>query len=176
MRTLTAGFVGVLGLLAVVPPAVAKDCKIGYIEVPRLLEEFEGFKDARKDLDKTRADREEEFGRRAKLLSKEAQDIKEGARLLSPAKQKEKEAAFNKKAQELEEWRQTQNKELQEREEGLVKRLESDVRKTLETVGADGKFSFVVRKDLMLYMDADATDLTDRVLAALRKQAATKGK
>lgn len=176
MRTLTVCFVSALLGLAVARPAAARDIKIGYIEVPRLLEEFEGFKDARKDLDKTRADREEEFGRRAKALSKEAQDIKDNAKLLSPAKQKETEAAFNKKAQDLEEWRQTQNKELQEREEGLVKRLESDVRKTLETVGADGKFSFVVRKDLMLYMDPDATDLTDRVLAALRKQAAAKAK
>ena len=162
--------------LVLAAPAVARDCKIGYIDVPRLLEEFEGFKDARKYLDKTRADREEEFGRRAKELNKLAQEIKEGAKLLSPAKQREKEQDFNKRAQALEEWRQGQNKELQEREEGLVKRLETDVRKVLETVGADGKYSFVVRRDLMLYMDPDSTDLTDRVLATLSKQAAAKGK
>jgi len=152
----------------------AKDVKIGYIDVPRILAEYEGYKDARKDLDRTRADREDEFTKRATALKKMAQEIQEGAKLLSEPKRREKETEYMKKAQELEEWRVTQNKDLQEREEGLIKRLESDVRKALETIGEKGKFSFVVRGDLMLYVEKSAEDLTDAVLEALRKQ--SKGK
>jgi outer membrane protein len=152
----------------------AKDVKIGYIDVPRILAEYEGYKDARKDLDRTRADREDEFTKRATVLKKLAQDIQEGAKLLSEPKRREKETEYMKKAQELEEWRVTQNKDLQEREEGLIKRLESDVREALKTIGEKGKFSFVVRGDLMLYVEKSSEDLTDAVLETLRKQ--SKGK
>jgi outer membrane protein len=152
----------------------AKDYKIGYIDVPRILAEYEGYKEARKDLDRTRSDREEEFGKRATALKKMAQEIQEGAKLLSEPKRREKEQDYMKKAQELEEWRVSQNKDLQDREEGLIKRLEADVRKALEMIGAKGKFSFVVRGDLMLYVDKSSEDLTDQVLDSLRKQ--SKGK
>jgi Skp family chaperone for outer membrane proteins len=53
----------------------------------------------------------------------------------------------------------------------MVKRLEGDVRAVLAKIGPDGGFSFVVRRDLFLYADKDVQDLTDQVLASLRKQA-----
>lgn len=152
-------------------PARASDIpRIGVIDVPRVLDEYEGFKDARKDLDKDRADREQQFGERYKALQKLGADLKEQASMLSEAKRKERQADLEKKAQDLEQWRQSQNKELQDREEGLMKRLEADVRKALEKIGADGKFAMVVRKDLLLYVDKSHVDLTDSVLAELRKQ------
>ncbi len=81
----------------------------------------------------------------------------------------EKEQAFMDDAQKLEKWRLDQNKELSEREEGLLKRLESDVREALAKIGSKGKYSFVVRRDLMLYMNSSAKDLTDKVLDVLRE-------
>jgi len=175
MRTvkLTAALSIVISLVAC-SSVRAKDMKIGYIDVPRILAEYEGYKDARKELDRTRSDREDEFTKRATSLKKLAQEIQDGAKLMSEPKRREKEQDYMKKAQELEEWRVTQNKDLQDREEGLIKRLETDVREALKTIGEKGKFSFVVRGDLMLYVEKSAEDLTDAVLAALRKQA--KGK
>lgn len=151
--------------------APAKDVKIGVIDVPRVLDEFEGFKELRKELDKSRQDREEQYAKRARALNAEAQELKEGSKLLSDAKRREKEQALMKKAADLEEWRQGQSREQQEKEEGLLKRLEADVRKILAEQCAPSGYTFVVRKDLLLYVDKDAKDLTDQVLAALRKQA-----
>lgn len=152
-------------------PAAARDTKVGVIDVPRLFEEFEGFKDARKDLDTLRKDREKENEKRVMDLRRQVDEYQRGAKLLSEAKQKEKMAELNKKNSELQEWQSNQSKDLQEREEGMVKRLEGDVRKALEKIGPDGSFAFVVRKDLFLYSDKDVVDLTDQVLAALRKSA-----
>ncbi len=157
-------------LLAAGGAARAKNCKIGYIDVPRILAEYEGYKQARKDLERTRAEREEEFTKRATALKKKGQEFQEGAKLLSEAKRRQREQEYMKEAQALEAWRFKQNRELQDQDEGLIKRLESDVREALETIGAKGKFSFVVRGDLMLYVEKDAEELTDRVLAALRRQ------
>lgn len=156
------------------PARAAKDVKIGVIDVPRILEDYEGFRELRKELEKARIDREEEYTSRARALNKEAQEVKDGAKLLSEAKRREKEQALMKKAQDLEEWRQAQSKEQQEKEEGLLKRLEADVRKILDQVCVPAGYTFVVRKDLLLFVDKDAKDLTNDVLAALRKQ--SKGK
>jgi len=161
-------------LLAAGGPARAKDTKIGYIDVPRVLAEYEGYKEARKGLDRVRGEREEEYARRAGALKKEGQEIQEGAKLMSEPKRRQREQEYMKKVQEFQEWQVAQNKDLQERDEGLIKRLESDVRKALETIGEKGKFAFVVRGDLLLYMDKTAEDLTDQVLAVLRKQAKEK--
>ncbi len=168
MRTVQLVLIACI-LLASGGASAARGCKIGYIDVPRILEEYEGYKAARKDLSQARVEREEEFAKRAAELKKLGERIQEGAKLLSEAKRRQKEQDYMKKAQDLEKWRFDQNKELQEREEGLLKRLESDVRKALETIGAKGKYSFVVRGDLMLYVTPDADDLTDDVLARLRK-------
>lgn len=168
MRTLKMAIIVCAGLL-IGAPALAKDCKIGYIEVPRILEEYEGYKKARKDLEKMRADREEEFKQRAAELENTRRKLQESLKLLSETKRREKEEEFMSEAQELEKWRLTQNKELTDREEGLLKRLESDVRKALDRIAKKGGYLFVVRKDIMLYMTEDATDLTDKVLDTLQK-------
>lgn len=151
--------------------------KLGYIDVPRILEEYEGFKEARKDLDRDKKTFEDDYGRRGATLQKMMQEIQESAKMLSEAKKKEKAVEFEKKRKDFMEWQQDQSRRLQEREEGIIKRLEGDVRKVLERVGADGGYAFVVRRDLLLYVRKDSTDLTDQVLAALRKQmpAAPKG-
>ena len=177
MRILKAVIVLCVGIMAgacaVPETALARDAKIGYIEVPRILEEYQGYKRARKELEKMRADREAEFKERATKLENERRKLQDSLKLLSEKKRREREQEFMAKAQELEKWRLEQNKELTDREEGLLKRLEGDVRKALEKV-AKKKYLFVVRKDIMLYMAEDADDLTDKVLKVLEK--ADKGK
>ena len=164
---------------ALVLPAGARAAaeKIGYIDVPRILEEYEGFKEARKDLDRDKKAFEEDYSRKGATLQKMMQELQDGAKMLSEAKRKEKAMEFEKRRKEFMEWQQDQSHKMQEREEGIIKRLEGDVRKVLEKVGADGGYAFVVRRDLLLYVRKDSTDLTDQVLAALRKQmpAAPKG-
>ncbi len=166
----------IAGTLAVVPalPACAGDCRMGYIDVPRVLEEYDEFKASRKDLEKIREDREEEFAKRYKELQKMSRDLREKASLLSESKRRDKESEIMRKSQELEEWRTTNSKELMEKEEGLVKRLESDVRKVLEKLAEKERVDFVVRRDLFLFMKKDAKDLTSATLAELRRQAKSK--
>jgi outer membrane protein len=154
--------------------ARAADVRIGYIDVPRVLEEYQEFKDARKDLDRERQDREDEYAKKVEELKKMGKDLKEKGSLLTEAKRRAKETEFMKKQQEIEEWRATQSKELAEKEEGLVKRLEADVRRVLEKVAVKEKMTFVVRRDLFLYMQPDAKDLTGVVLEELRKQSKEK--
>ncbi|MEK7766895.1 MAG: OmpH family outer membrane protein [bacterium] len=171
MRRARLLLAGLLLLIASPRAALAaKDVKIGVIDVPRILEDYEGFRELRKELEKPRTDREQEYTNRARALNKEAQELKDGGKLLSESKRREKETVLMKKAQDLEEWRQVQSKEQQEKEEGLLKRLESDVRKILDQICSAAGYTFVVRKDLLLYVDKDAKDLTNDVLAALRKQ------
>ena len=164
---------GVVAAALVMPggTALAKGDKVGFIDVPRILEEFEGFRDARKDLERDRKTFGEEYQRRMMSLQKFAQDLQQNMGMLSDAKKKEKTTEFEKKRQEFSEWQELEGKKLQDREEGMIKRLEADVRKALEPIGSDGGFSFVVRKDLFLYVDKSAVDLTDQVLASLRKTA-----
>lgn len=150
--------------------AVAGDVKIGYIDVTRILEEYEDFKEARADLDNERKDREEQLTRKVEELQKLGKELKEKASILSEAKRKAKEQDFMKKQQDLEAWRAAQSKELAEKEEGLVKRLEADVRKVLDKLAEKEKMAFVVRRDLFLYMQPGSKDLTSSVLAELRKQ------
>lgn len=177
LKTLRA--LAVLSVALVLSPTrgFAAAEKIGYIDVPRILEEYEGFKEARRDLDRDKKTFEEDYGRRGASLQKMMQELQDGAKMLSEAKKKEKAVEFEKKRKDFMEWQQDQSRRLQEREEGIIKRLEGDVRKVLERIGADGGYAFVVRRDLLLYVRKDSTDLTDQVLAALRKQlpAAPKG-
>lgn len=178
MRTFRFLALSVLVLPVFASRVSAADDKIGYIDVPRILEEYEGFKEARKDLDRDKKAFEEDYNRKGAGLQKMMQEMQEGAKMLSEAKKKEKALEFEKKRKDFMEWQQDQSKRLQDREEGIIKRLEGDVRKVLERVGADGGYAFVVRRDLLLYVRKDSTDLTDQVLAALRKQtpaAAPKG-
>lgn len=151
--------------------AQAGGSKVGVIDVPRLFEEFEGFKEQRKELETLRKDREKENEKRMMAFRKEVDEFQRGSKLLSEARQKEKMAELGKKQSDLQEWQANQSKDLQEREEGMVKRLEGDVRKALEKIGPDGDFSFVVRRDLFLYSSRDVQDLTDQVLSVLRAQA-----
>lgn len=150
--------------------AVAGDVRIGYIDVNRILEEYESFKEARADLDNDRKDREEQLTKKVEELQKLGKELKEKGSILSESKRKAKEQEFMKKQQELEVWRTAQSKELAEKEEGLVKRLEADVRKVLDRLAEKEKMAFVVRRDLFLYMQPGSKDLTSAVLAELRKQ------
>jgi outer membrane protein len=164
------------GLVSFAGAASAADCRIGYIDVPRVLEEYEDFKEARSDLEKARADREEEAAKRFEEIQKLAKELKEKGSILSESKRRSKEQEYMKKQQDLQKWGEEQRKELAEREEGMVKRLEADVRKVLEVIAVDEKVDFVVRRDLFLYMKKDSKDLTSAVLAELRKQAKAKEK
>ncbi len=152
----------------------AADVRIGYIDVPQILEQYDTFKEARKDLDRERQDREEEYSKKVEELKVIGKELKDKASILSESKRRAKENEFMKKQQELEEWRAGQSKELAEKEEGLVKRLEADVRKVLEVIAEKEKLTFVVRRDLFLYMQPGSKDLTAAVLAELRKQSKEK--
>jgi len=163
-------------LCAMGSPAGASDVKVGYIEVPRILEEFDEFKQARTDLDKARSDREEEAAAKYEEIAKLGKELKEKGAMLSESKRRAKEKEFMSKQQDLQKWGEEQRKELAEKEEGMVKRLESDVRKVLEVVAVKEKVDFVVRRDLFLYMKSDSRDLTNAVLAELRAQAKKKSK
>ncbi len=163
---MTAGFVLSLAACA----SAAKECRYGYLDVPRILEEYEGFKDANKGLEATREKLEKEAQDKRDALNREGEQIQKNAKLWSETTRQEKEQEYLKKAKEFQEWQVTKSKELQDKQEGLVKRLEADVRRVLEDIGRKGGFSFVVRGDLLLYRNADAQDLTDKVLAALRTQ------
>ena len=166
----------VSGMIFFSGAAGASDCKIGYIEVPRILEEFDEFKEARSDLDKARADREEEAAKKYEEISKLGKELKEKGSMLSETKRRSKEQEFMKKQQELQKWGEEQRKDLAEKEEGMVKRLEADVRRVLEVVADKEKVDFVVRRDLFLFMKKDSKDLTNAVLAELRRQAKGKSK
>jgi len=174
---ITMGLAMLASGMIIFPGAVrASECRIGYIEVPRILEEFDEFKEARSDLDKARADREEEAAKKYEEIAKLGKELKEGGATLSESKRRAKEKEFMKKQQELQKWGEDQRKELAEKEEGMVKRLEADVRKVLEKVAEKEKIDFVVRRDLFLYMRKDSKDLTNVVLAELRRQAKEKSK
>src|SRR5262245_53998519 len=84
--------------------ARAADDKIGYIDVPRILEEYEGFKESRKDLDRAKKTFEEEYNRKGATLQKSMQELQEGAKMMSEAKKKEKAVEFEKKRKEFMEW------------------------------------------------------------------------
>jgi len=94
----------VSGMIFFAGTSAASDCKIGYIEVPRILEEFDEFKDARADLDKSRADREEEAAKKYEEIAKLGKELKEKGSMLSESKRRAKEQEFMKKQQELQKW------------------------------------------------------------------------
>lgn len=177
MTMLAVGMILMSGaLFAMGSPANASDVKIGTIEVPRILEEFDEFKTARENLDKARADREEEAAAKYEEIAKLGKELKEKGSMLSESKRRAKEKEFMAKQQDLQKWGEEQRKELAEKEEGMVKRLEADVRRVLEVVAVKEKVDFVVRRDLFLFVKKDAKDLTNAVLAELRAQSKAKSK
>ncbi len=149
------------------------ELKIGYINSDRIINEYQGTKEAQEKFNKEVAKWEQEASERQKEIKTKKEQLDKQSLLLSSERKKELESQLE---QELIEY----NKFLQEKfgqqgdavkkNEELLKPIMEKVNKILEKIAKDENYDFIFDGRYSLAYAKKAYDITEKVILILNKE------
>ena len=149
------------------------ELKIGYINSERIINEYQGTKEAQDKFNKEVARWEQEASERQKEIKTKKEQLDKQSLLLSAERKKELESQLE---QELIEY----NKFLQEKfgqqgdavkkNEELLKPIMEKVNKILEKIAKDENYDYILDGRYSLVYAKKAYDITEKVIQVLNKE------
>lgn len=159
----------VVTIMAIVGLVSCSQEKTAYIDLPELLEEYQG----RKDVESKFNDKMEQFNLKRDSISKsldaEGQVFQAQARSMSQAKQQEEYQKLMQKAQRLQQTLQQEEYKINNASQVEVDTLISKVKKFVKGYGSDHQYTYIFGANdggSVMYGE-DAKNITDDVLKAL---------
>lgn len=152
----------------------SQDLKISFIDMERILKEYEGVKEARSELDRIVKEWEDELLKKKKeidslknLYEKEKPSLSEKAKFERERKIKEKEDEYRRFLEEV--W--GKDGKLKETTRKLIEPHVAKIQKTIEKIAKDMGYDLVIdiSKDVVLY-SSQKVDITDLVLEELNRE------
>lgn len=163
---LTAAVIFVFGLFSVilVECSYAKECKIGYIDLTRIVDNYNKTKDAEKALEEKSKLKEAEM----KKLDDEIKKLKDEQALLSEKAKAEKQTVIDNKIKALQEFvRKSRDELIKERNDRFGAVLK-DVEKVVTDYSKETGYDIILNSRVLLYGN-EQLDLTEDVLKRLNK-------
>lgn len=175
MAALALGGVASAQTPAAVPAAHTN--RIGFIDVQRVLARSVAGVAAREQLEREKATMQKEMDGKRQELEKLRDELEKKGPLMTPEARRDKQETFDRKRRDAARLADDFQKELEKKEQGLLQKVLQDVSGVIEKVGKERGYYLIVEKRgaVVLYSAAEA-DLTDEVIRAYDRDAATKGK
>lgn len=154
----------VLGLVSPLT-GVAKDLKIGYVDIFKVFNEYRKTKEYDKML-------EEKKNAKEKELEKKKEEIKEMQDKLELLKDKEKEGAREKLTKATGEYRKLERQfilDLKRERDEKMKEIIDDINKVIEDYGRKEGFDLIINKGAILY-GREGIDLTETILKIVNQK------
>ncbi|MCY3771717.1 MAG: OmpH family outer membrane protein [Gemmatimonadetes bacterium] len=167
--TRTAAVLAVVLLL----PAVAEgqELKIGYLDMERLRQSYQGFRDAEEAFQKIATEVQEQVRNRQQEVEMLSQQYEARKTMLTAARRQQDEQNILQKEQELMQFAQTQQMQLAQQEVELTRPLQESIFNVVQTLAKAENFTYIFDAASLIYVDPlRAQDLTGQVLEELQKE------
>ena len=166
----------VLAVLAAVmlQPVVAQgqELKIGYLDMDRLRQSYQGFRDAEEAFQKQVTAMQEQVQSRQQEVEMLEQKYEARKTMLTAARRQQDEQNIMQKKQELMQFAQTQQMQLAQQEVELTRPLQESIFNVVQTLAKAENYTYIFDAGSLFYIDPlRAQDLTGQVLEELQKEA-----
>lgn len=144
--------------------AFAKEYKIGYVDLPKIFEEYKKTKSSEKALeDKARAKTAEE-----KVMVDELKKLESEQAMLSEKGKADKQKTIEAKSNALQDFRRKTQEELMKEKNGMLEGILKDIEGVISAYAKENGYDIVLNSRMLLY-GADQYDVTAEVLKRLNK-------
>jgi outer membrane protein len=170
MKRIFAGPVFLIMLLVFSMPALSADLKIGYVDLQRALNESESGRKAKAELEQMIKEKQKVIDAKGKEVESLKAELEKKGTVLSKDALKTKQDELDRKMREYKRLVQDSQEEVKKKENELTFELIKEIRKIVEKIGKDEKFTFIFEniEEFLLYKDK-SVDITDRVIEQVNK-------
>jgi outer membrane protein len=169
------GLIRIAAVLAVVLllPTLAQgqELKIGYLDMDRLRQSYQGFRDAEEAFQKVATDVQEQVQNRQQEVEMLKQQYEARKTMLTAARRQQDEQNILQKEQELMQFAQTQQMHIAQQEVELTRPLQESIFNVVQTLAKAENYTYIFDAGSLIYVDPlRAQDLTGQVLEELQKE------
>ena len=144
------------------PEAVAKEQKIGFIDLSKAFDEYQKTKDSEGALG---AESEKSQNKREEMVKK-IRRLKDELELLSEKGRKEKEQVIDKKVKGLKDFDKEVRAALREKKDSMVREILKDIDKVVQEFGKKESYAMILNDRVLLYAD-EQFELTEKIIKIL---------
>lgn len=164
--------VAVLAVVLLLPAvAEGQELKIGYLDMERLRQSYQGFRDAEEAFQKIATEVQEQVRNRQQEVAMLRQQYEARKTMLTAARRQQDEQNILQKEQELMQFAQTQQMQLAQQEVELTRPLQESIFNVVQTLAKAENFTYIFDAGSLIYVDPlRAQDLTGQVLEELQKE------
>ncbi len=145
--------------------AHAADLKIGYVDLQRALNESEGGRKAKADLDTIIKAKQVAIDAKGQEIERLKEELDKQSALLSDDAKKARQEELDRKMRSFQRFVQDAQAEVKKKESEFTKEILESLRGIIEAIGKEGGYALILEKveGFVLYADS-AHDLTDEVI------------
>ena len=152
--------------------AQGQDLKIGYLDMDRLRQSYQGFRDAEEAFQKAAMNVQEQVQNRQQEVEMLKQQYEARKTMLTSARRQQDEQNIMQKEQELMQFAQTSQRQLAQQEVELTRPLQESIFNVVQTLAKAENYTYIFDAGSLIYVDPlRAQDLTGQVLEELQKEA-----
>ena len=162
----------VLAAAMLLPKAAhGQELKIGYLDMDRLRQSYQGFRDAEEAFQKQVTAMQEQVQSRQQEVEMLKQQYEARKTMLTAARRQQDEQNIMQKEQELLQFAQTQQMQLAQQEVELTRPLQESIYNVVQTLAKAENYTYIFDAGSLIYVDPlSARDLTGQVLEELQKE------
>lgn len=161
---LVAGAIFLFGTIFGFGTALAKEYKIGFVDLPKVFDEYKKTKTAAKELDDKRAAKEAE----RKAMVDELRKMRDEMSLMSEKAKGEKQALYESKEKILRDFETKVGSELMKERQDKLNAIMKDIEKVTSDYAKETSYDLILNTRFMLYGN-EQYDLTSEILKRLNK-------
>ncbi len=151
-------------------PALAKDVKVGVVNIQRVMEESEPGEAALKQLKNSFDEMKVELDRRKEDVVKLRQEIQKQSLVLSQEAQIDKETKYKQKVRDFRGLQQSYQKKMQIKEEKLTKPILEELQKVIDDFGQARGYTLILdKKNSAVIFQNDRVEITDLIVKELNR-------
>ena len=158
---------------ALLLPAMAQgqELKIGYLDMERLRQSYQGFRAAEEAYQKVASEMQEQVQNRQQEVEMLKQQYEARRTMLTAARRQQDEQNIVQKEQELAQLAQSLQMQLAQQEVELTRPLQESIFNVVQTLAKAENFTYIFDAGSLIYVDPlRAQDLTGQVLEELQKE------
>ncbi len=170
-------FLSVFIILCLAPLAMAKELKIGVVDLQQVVRRSEAGKEALAKLQKKFETLRQQLQNKEQELKRFKDDLEKKAPLLSPEARQEKERQYQKMLREFQAQREDAQYEMRQAEQKALQPILKDLEQVVKQMAEKEGYDLILEKKMPgVYWTSPAIDLTDHIVELYNQYRKTKKK
>lgn len=149
----------------------AQQNKIGYIDLERIRQTYQGFRDAESEFQKAAKEIQDQVQSRQQQVEMMKQQYEARKTMLTAERRKQDEEKIIQEEQDLLQFIQSSQVQLAQQESDLTRPLQETIFNVVQEIAKTESYTYIFDASTLVYVDPlRAQDLTSRVLEELQKE------